>query len=381
MAKFSSPSKKISEEVHERGPMTVAAFMSLALYDPECGYYARASQRSGRAGDFFTSVDVGSLFGELLEVQLAEMGTLLHPPLSGPFDLVEAGAGNGRLSADILGAARRRDPDFYDRLRLHLVEASATARAEHPATLGEFADRLISSDASLPASFEGGLIANELLDALPAHQVVMRDDGLHEVYVDVAGNSLVTREGPLSTPELATYLERLDVTLEPGWRVEVNLAAVEWVREAARRLRAGFMIFIDYGHEARELYSPTHAGGTLTTFAGHTMSGPESKPGTPPWLERPGDQDITAHVDFSSIRVAAEEEGLTTIGLLDQTYFLLGLLKGSRGAEGLTSASQRLALKTLVMPGGLGSTHKVLILGKGVGTGPLLGCSYRMRVT
>ena len=155
--------------------------MDLALYDSELGYYARVAQRSGRAGDFFTSVDVGSLFGELLEVQLAEIFQISDFRVQ--IDLVEAGAGNGRLSADILRAAKRRDPAFYESIRLHLVEASAEARRAHSGTLADVADRLASSGTELPEAFGGVLIANELLDALPVHQVVMRADGLREVYV------------------------------------------------------------------------------------------------------------------------------------------------------------------------------------------------------
>jgi SAM-dependent MidA family methyltransferase len=203
-------------------------------------------------------------------------------------------------------------------------------------------------------------------------------------------------EGPPSTPALDEYLARLGARLEPGWRVEINLRAVEWIRDAARWLRRGFIVLIDYGHEARELYSPTHAAGTLTTFSGHRSEGPESSLNAPPWLKAPGEQDITAHVDFTSIRAAAEEEGLQTLGFLDQTYFLLGLIgddlnatdsaerhhgasPDSRSAKAL--AERWRALKTLIMPGGLGSTLKVLIFGKGVGTPALRGCSFRMRVT
>jgi len=368
--------------------------MEFALYDHASGYYARAARRSGRAGDFFTSVDVGSVFGTLLAAQVVEMARLIEPRAPSPeFDLVEAAASDGRLSADILREIRRGDPALFDRLRLHLVEVSAEARAAQRDTLGEVSDRLASSSPDLPASFTGVLVANELLDALPVHQVVMREDGLREVYVDHARLEtgdwrLVTTEGAPSTPALAEYLARLNIVLEPGWTAEINLRAVEWTRDAVRRLERGFLILVDYGHAARELYSLTHATGTLTTFSRHTMAGPERPPslrfgetGTafaPAWLERPGDQDITAHVDFTSVQRAAEDAGAITLGLLDQTYFLLGL--GAAEMDG-ADLKTRLALKTLLMPGGLGSTLKVLILGKNVGTPPLRGCSFRMRLT
>jgi SAM-dependent MidA family methyltransferase len=370
----------LQEAIRERGPLTVAAFMDLALYDPEFGYYARAARRSGRAGDFFTSVDVGPLFGELLEIQIAEMFGVLESQASLPhFDLVEAGASDARLSADVLASMRTRDAGLYARTRLHLVEASRAARDAQRDTLGDVADRLATSSKGLPDSFEGVLIANELLDALPVHQVVMRDNGLRELYVVATRlGSLSLIEGPLSTPALADYLDRIGVTLESGWRVEINLQAVRWVREAACRLRRGFMILIDYGHEARELYSPTHSAGTLTTFSRHTMEGARSNPSEPAWLRNPGDQDITAHVDFTSVRAAAEGEGLSTVAFLDQTYFVLGLLPHD-GPE--NDLKRRLALKTLLMPGGLGSTMKVLILAKGVAAPTLRGCSFRMRVT
>jgi SAM-dependent MidA family methyltransferase len=403
----------IADLVRERGPFTVAAFMDLALYHPELGYYARAAQRSGRAGDFLTSVDVGAVFGELLAAQIAECGLRIAdcesrdsrlPTPDSRFDLVEAGAGNGRLSADILRTLRERDPALYARTRLHLVEASASARAAQPSVLADVADRLASSSASLPESFDGVLIANELLDALPVHEVVMREDGLQEVYVscekgtgdfpgdappasddpagsrsDIHPSLFLLREGPLSTMALSAYLERLGIALEPGWRAEINLRAVEWVRDAARRLRRGFIILIDYGHEARDLYSASHSQGTLTTFARHTSAGPEKDDATAPaWLQSPGDRDITAHVDFTSVRAAAEDAGLQLLAFLDQTYFVLGLLPSLSKPQ---SAIRNPQLKTLLMPGGLGSTHKVMIFGKGVGTPQLQCASFGGRVT
>jgi SAM-dependent MidA family methyltransferase len=379
--------------IRERSPVTVAAFMEAALYHPDFGYYARAVQRSGRAGDFFTSVDVGPLFGELLAKQIAEMASVMADLKVGTtktdvvrtfrsagtqqnFDLVEAGAGNGRLSADILRALKRDALETYQATRLHLVETSPAARAAHQSTLADCVDRLASSSPVLPDSFEGVLVANELLDALPVHQVVMGDDGLHEVYVEASGNNLGLREGPLSTPRLAEYFTELGTTLEPGWRAEVSLAGVDWMREVAQKLRRGFIILIDYGHEAAELYSVTHSAGTLTSFAHHHATGPESA--ATPWLRNPGQQDLTAHVDFTSVRQAAEADGCKTLGFLDQMYFLLALV-----ADRLETLSvkERLALKTLVIPGGLGSTMKVLVLAKGVGTPQLVGLSSHMRVT
>jgi SAM-dependent MidA family methyltransferase len=374
--------------------MTVAAFMELALYYPELGYYARAARRSGRAGDFFTSVDVGMLFGELLAVQIAEAAKLIHReaakgashPMAETaegFDLVEAGAGDGRLSADIVRAIRRADPALYDSLRLHLVEASATARAAHHDTLGEVADRLVASGAALPDAFQGVLVANELLDAMPVHQIVMGPEGLRERYVGrrsqpgAATCQLTTVEGRASTPALQEYLDALGIALEPGWRAEINLAAVDWIRRAARSLRRGFIILIDYGHEARDLYSASHSAGTLTSFSGHRAAGADTA-NAPPWLLDPGERDITAHVDFTSVRAAAEAAGLTTIALLDQTYFLISLLDGLPNPHSVIRNPQ---FKTLIVPGGLGSTMKVLILGKGVGTPALKGTSFSRRAT
>jgi len=385
MAKCSSLSRKIKDRIRERGPITVAAFMDLALYDPDAGYYARAARRTGRAGDFFTSVDVGPLFGDVLAAQIVEMASdaFFSPDGNGPrprFDLVEAGAANGQLAADILDGIARRDPDLYSRLRLHLVERSGEARRAQAAVLGRHSARVAASGEALPPSYAGVLVANELLDALPAHQVVMRADGLREVYVTADDDRLTTCEGRPSTPEIEEYFRRVDAPLEPGWRAEVNLAAIRWVRDAARRLRRGFLILIDYGHDARELYSAGHSSGTLTTFSSHHARGPEAA-GEPPWLAEPGEQDITAHVDFTSVRAAAESEGVDLVGFMDQTYFVLGILSGPDASLADLPADQRRMLKTLITPGGLGSTMKVLVMSRGFERRTLAGCSWGQRVT
>lgn len=370
----------IAAAIRRRGPLTVADFMDLALYDPEVGYYSLRARRSGRAGDYFTSVDVGTVFGELLAVQLAEMWRVLAAgAATRPVDLVEAAAGDGRLAADVMEAAAAHDPRFYEAVRLSLVEVSPAARAAQPGTLGRHTAKLAGTLSSLPSPVDGIIYANELLDALPTHLVVMDPDvGLREVYVDLKGDTLVEREGPPSTPALADHLRWLGVTLPPGSRAEINLRARDWIRSAARCLRRGFLLLIDYGHEAAELLSPTHATGTLTAFHRHT-----ARAGT--WLVDPGSADITSHVDLTMVRRTAEEEGLDTIGILDQTYFLLGLGLAERLAadagDGVERLKRRLALKTLMLPGGLGSVQKVMIFGRSVGKPALRGCSFKMRVT
>jgi SAM-dependent MidA family methyltransferase len=374
----------ISDRIRSRGPISVAEYMDLALYHPSLGYYARASRRTGRAGDFLTSVDIGPVFGELLARQFEEMWRVLRQsPTSHPesrlFDLVEAAAGDGRLARDILDAAARQHTEWYACTRLHLVDASPAARDAQIDTLGPHAEVLASSSTVLPQRVEGTIFANELLDALPTHAVVMRKDGLREVFVDVNGESLVHCEGPPSTQALNDYLNRAGVQLEPGWRAEINLQAVQWLQRAARALHRGFLILFDYGHEAAELYSGTHAAGTLATFRRHVSSDWRAL------LDAPGEHDITAHVDLSTVTRTCEEAGLVTLGRLDQTYFLLGL--GLGGMVGGTDTStpaeikKRLAFKTLILPGGLGSTLKVLIFGKDVGMPALAGLSFRARLT
>jgi SAM-dependent MidA family methyltransferase len=350
--------------------MTVAAFIDLALYAPEVGYYARAAQRSGRTGDFFTSVDVGPVFGTLLAARFAAWWRSMGDGASGPgrFDLVEAGAGNGRLSRDILDAAVVRDPAFYGAAAVHLVERSAAARTAHAATLAPHRERLAASSAALPERIEGILFANELLDAFPVHVVEMGDEGLREVYVDLDAGRLVDRPGPLSTPALAAYLADEGVTLDAGARAEINLAAADWVADAAARLHRGYLVLIDYGYEAAELYSAARARGTLATFHRHLIDAPAADaPAGPAWLADPGARDLTSHVDFTAVRRAAERAGLETVSADSQTRFLLDVLEGSPLVAELSAPGHlngRLALKTLLMPGGPGSTHTVMVFAK-----------------
>lgn len=374
----------IVERIQSHGPMTVADYMRMALYEPGLGYYATRAVRSGQAGDFYTSVDVGPLFGELVAVQLREMWDILGAPSR--LTLVEAGAGNGRLARDILEAVAVRDPTLYEAIDLALVETSELARAAQAATLGPHVRRLVHTGETTPARFTGVLLCNELFDALPTHVVVMTRAGLREILVSLDdAEALVEIVAPPTTAALAEYLANAGAQLEPGWRVEVNLEAVDWMHRHARALVRGFVIAIDYGHLAHELYSAAHAAGTLTCYRQHQIDARSDPGGRPAWLSDPGDCDLTSHVDFTSMRAAAESEGLTTLGLLDQTYFLLGLGLAERVAadtgDRRLDLKRRMAAKTLMLPGGLGSSHKVLLLGRDVGTPALLGCSRGGRLT
>jgi SAM-dependent MidA family methyltransferase len=360
----------IAERIRQRGPMTAADYIELALYAPEVGYYARAAQRSGRTGDFVTSVDVGPVFGALLASYFARL-TQAAPFRPGQrIDLVEAAAGNGRLSRDVLEAGAARHPAWLSAVDLHLVERSAHARAAQAAALGPHAARLRSSGAGLPAHINGILFANELLDAFPVHRVQMTPRGLAEIYVDADGDDLCERLGPLSSPALAAYLDEAGIAFADGQRGEINLAAVAWITEAAACLAQGYLVLIDYGYEAEELYSPARADGTLTTFHRHVADARTgTRRATPPWLDAPGTRDITSHVDFTAVRRAAERAGLTRVLQADQTRFLLDIVEQSGLVAELSAPGRdrdRLALKTLLLPGGLGSTHKAVVFARGI---------------
>lgn len=372
----------IRQRIRASGPLPFATYAEIALYHSTLGYYSRAEQRSGRGGDFFTSVDLGPIFGEMLAVQFAEMWRHLGTKR---FDLVEAAAGNGRLILDVLTAAEKQDPSFYAAIDVYLVERSPTARAAQLDTIGAYKQKLMSSDSQLPSHINGVIFANELLDALPPHVLVMTTEGLREMYVDTGDSgNFVERFGPLSSERVKKHVDERGIVLEPGWRAEIVPDAFDWVRQAGQALHRGFLLLIDYGYEAQELYSSVHMAGTIGTYNRHLV---DTHTGSnQPWLVEPGSRDITSHVDLTGVRETAESVGILTLGILDQTYFLLGLGIGNLstnecGLNDLSSIKRRLAIKSLLIPGGLGSTQKVMIFGKKVGVPSLKGLSYLVRAT
>lgn len=352
--------------------------MELAMYHPALGYYAREVRRSGRAGDFFTSVDVGPWFGRALGVQIAECWALMDRPAT--FDLVEAAAGDGRLMCDVLDSLSARAPTCYESVQVHLVERSSAARSVHADTLSAHAGHLSATAARLPDSIDGVLYANELLDAMPTHALAMTEEGAREIYVSEQHGKLFGTVGPLSSPALGTAMTEAGMSPSPGWRGEISLMAGEWIGELGAAIRSGFAILVDYGHEAPELADARHGAGTLMSYSQHT-----SHSGLAACLDRPGERDITSHVNLTLVQRAAERADLRTLARVDQTYFLLGVGAAEwmthDSGDAMADLKRRLALKTLLVPGGLGSTMKVLIFGAGVGTPRLAASSWSARLT
>ena len=370
----SSLTNIISSEIKASGPMTFARFMDLALYHPEHGYYSAPEPRIGREGDYYTSTDVHPMFGRLIARQLEEMWNILGRPA--PFHIVEMGAGKGWLCSDTLEAARENS-EFFNAITYVICERSHAMRARQ----AEITSRLALPDGKIRwanieelAGIEGCFLSNELVDALPVHRVVRRGDTLREVFVDLDSDGFIEREEAPSCAELADYFSFVGVELEDGQQAEIRLAARDWLREVRRALRRGFVLTIDYGHDAEHLYAPRKFRGTLMCYHCHTAN---EEP-----LMRVGEQDMTAHVDFTALMKWGTTAGLDVTGFTNQAFFLLSLgLDEAMRLEALTvmapdaALKQSMSLKRLISPDGLGA-FRVLIQHAGIEKPALRGLTF-----
>ena len=354
---------EIRRRIAARGAIPFAEFMELALYHPVGGYYT-AGDRVGAGGDFFTSPAAHPAFGALLAAQLFQMWQLLGRPA--PFTVAEAGAGDGLLGRDILSAAAVLPGDFGRCLRYVGIDRRPGGGYD---TGLPGAHRIAASGLPL-RGMTGCILSNELLDAMPAHQVTLEAGRLREIYVAADGDGLVTQTGEPSTPLLACRLAGLGVALAEGQVAEVNLALDGWTAAAAQSLRRGFVLTIDYGRPARELYAAAQRfRGTLTTFYRHTQT---DRP-----LERIGRQDLSAQVDFTSLARAGAQAGLDFLGYDRQSAFLynLGLrqwLERRSATAPRPATAERAGMRELAKPGGLGD-FKVMAQGKNAGRPRLWG--------
>jgi SAM-dependent MidA family methyltransferase len=352
-------------EIHQQPErqITFAAYMNLVLYAPEVGYYARTPDRIGSRGDFFTSPHLGVDFGEMLAIQLAEMWELLDR--SQPFTVVEMGAGQGLLAKDILNYWQQKYPELI--ADYVIVETSAAMRRSQQQVLVDQPVRWVEWVDLLPESITGCLFSNELIDALPVHQVVVKDGALQEVYVSIDNdNQLQEVLGTPSTPQLLEYFEQAEIPIlsyADGYRTEVNLAAIDWLQTISSKLNKGYLLSIDYGYTSQRYYNPQRSQGTLQCYYQHRYH-------SNPYLHI-GQQDLTAHVDFTSLIRQGNLLGLQELGFTKQGMFLMALGLADRIAKPGT-LERRQALHQLIEPIGLGG-FGVLLQGKNTGATLLKG--------
>lgn len=345
--------------------ITFADYMDLALYHPQWGYYSREAAEIGVQGDFFTASSLGSDFGELLAEQLIEMQNILKLEA---FQIVEMGAGKGHLAKDILTHIQEKYPKKIQQIKYIILEKSPSLRQQqqqHLAKLKDINIQWCTWEDLKNNSVQGCFLSNELLDAFPVHRVVMDGQDLQEILITTAEDSplgIKEMTGTLSTTALKTYFETLEIDFRDypqGYRTEVNLQMFDWLNRLKTKLKTGYILTIDYGYPAQKYYHPQRTDGTLQCYFQHRRH-------NDPYVNV-GVQDLTAHVDFTSLQHHGESIGLRTIGLTQQGLFLMALGLGDR----LTALSQtpqdimtifqrRDALHQLIDPMGLGGFYVLL---------------------
>ena len=355
----------IVDEIRRRGPMPFSRYMELCLYHPEFGYYSRTAEQFGKAGDFYTSSDVHAVFGRLLARQFEEMWRLLGTPER--IDLIELGPGRGLFARDVLDWCTKQFPDFARTLRYALVEQSPALRARLEQRLADHvtARRAAIFDALEVAASSAGhsliVFVNEFFDALPVEIL----DHRGSVRVVENGSKFAETFVPCSQLELE-FVDRYSVPPKPAARVEASLASRQWMERMATafRGRQGFALVIDYGYTREQQLAGRHRD-TLMTYRTHRAS---ASP-----YEAPGEQDITAHVNFTALRNVANENGLETVALLTQSQFLMGIGEESQFADAFQDCKLpqertkvALQLKHLISPEGMGETFQVLVMSREV---------------
>ncbi|HKH99984.1 MAG TPA: SAM-dependent methyltransferase [Candidatus Sulfotelmatobacter sp.] len=356
--------QKIEEEIRQRGPIPFSRYMELCLYDPERGYYSRSAAQFGKAGDFYTSSDVHAVFGRLMARQFDEMWRVLGSPER--ITLKELGPGRGLFAQDVLDWSEKKFPEFFRAVRYVLVENSPALCQRMEATLGRHLENgkavlskeLAEANAAAVVPSPSIVFANEFFDAIPV-EIVEAQGSLRIACKD---GRFVETWVP-SSPEELEYLDRYSIHPVPGERVEVPLQSQTHM-SAAADFERGFAVVIDYGYTRAEQLAGRHRG-TLKAIRQHSVS-------TNPY-EAPGEQDITADVNFTALAAAAEKLGMQTQKLITQSQFLMGIGEANQFADAFEDcrlpqerAKVALQLKHLVTPAGMGESFHVLVASKGV---------------
>ena len=349
----------IEDEIRAAGGwISFARFMEQVLYRPALGYYAAGARKFGAAGDFVTAPELSELFGRALARQVRQVMAASAPVV------LEVGAGSGRLAADLLLELERSGslPEHY-----YILDLSADLRERQGQTIAAAAPHLLSRVVwldSLPDQFSGAVVANELLDAMPAHVVAWREDGIYERGVGMdAAEEFCWQERP-AAGALLTAARQIgeQCQLPPGFESEIGLAVAAWAAEWGHRLVKGALILIDYGFPRREFYHPQRGRGTLMCHYRHHAH--------PDPFYLPGLQDVTVHVDFTAVIAGAHGAGLDLLGYTSQGQFLLncGILDLLGAIPNGTPAYIRAtgAVNTLLMPHEMGELFKVIAIGRGI---------------
>lgn len=353
----------LTDRICRYGPITFADFMRECLYHPVHGYYSKSE--SQRFADYYTSVDVHPVFGRLLARKFAQMWERLDRPKE--FVLAEAGAGVGRLAQHILDFCEAKLPEFCGTVRYVGVERSASrreqalGRLDRHAAVGRF-----RSAAEIPQQIPSGCVfSNELIDALPVHRVVTGERGLQEILVGCEQARFVDVVAPVSTCAINEYFAAQGIALHEGQYAEAGLEACDWITEVGRRIERGFVLTIDYGHRAGELFDERHMRGTLLAYKAHRVN--------KDFYASPGEQDLTAHVNFTALETWGQRSGLETEEFTSQTAFLLALGQPNEfedlydpGQAEVEQVRARLQLKTLIHPEGMGERFHVMLQRKGL---------------
>lgn len=370
----------IKDLISSKGKITFEEFVDLALYHEDTGYYNSCKPKIGVEGDFYTSPDVHPFMGRVLAVMLYEMWGLLDRC---DFTIVEMGAGKGRMALDILNEINAVYPDFYSKVSYLIIEKSKTFKVEqqdllvdHAGTV-KWADSLKDSDGV--DKIAGCVLSNELIDAFPFHRVCMVGNELKEIYVACDNGGFVEEIHGLSTPDLLDYVKRLKLELPDGYKTEINLEAMRWIKDVSTFLDRGFIITIDYGHPAYSYYDPARHKGTFLCYHNHTTN---ENP-----FERIGEQDITAHVDFTSLAQEGTNCGLELEAFMELWSFFLqygsevleqemNKLQNSDQIKAFKSSS---AIKNLIHPEGMGGKFKVLIQSRNVSAADIVASNYNKK--
>ncbi len=372
----------IVSEIEATGPISFARFMELCLCHPEHGYYCSERTRLGRDGDFHTSMHAGPVFARLLARRLHSLWQALDRPEK--FDLMELGPGDGQMISELLPWVAHRFPDFSGHLHYTAIEQSAPFRDRLRENLAAFADRvhILNDVPSLPSEKDqltGCIFANEFFDALPVHIMVWRGGRWRERRVSMKGDALDWIEQDATDSQMLSEAEkRFDPNTAPEERedsrvAELRPAAGEWMARAGGWLKRGEMVIVDYGYALGEWRHvrfprfPHFPQGSALAYWKHQV--------IEDLLARPGDQDLTAHVDFTGLMAAGEGAGLSVADFSDQEKFLMEIGEQDQFQDvfsDCTTEPERLLraqlLKMLIVPQGMGSTFRVLRMRKAMGS-------------